>query len=49
MAVARRAPEKVFGLMDMRQNLKTFLPILDDMLDGVPSAMIAADQLLTNA
>ena len=31
---ARRAPEKVFGLMDMRENLESFLPILSDLLDG---------------
>lgn len=38
MAAVRRAPEKVFGLMDMRENLETFLPILTDLLDGAPPA-----------
>ncbi len=29
-----RAPEKVFGLMDMHENLDALLPTLTDMIDG---------------
>ena len=39
---ARRAPEKVFGLMDMRENLESFLPILSDLLDGAALTVTAA-------
>jgi len=31
----RRAPEKVFGLMDMHENLDALLPTLNDMIDGL--------------